>query len=113
MKGTACQAITCRDTVTPEESSFSDAPSETEEIDTSTWHSAYKKLLPSKSIAFLYSDTYNTALREDAQILSIRYDVTAEQALEEFRRFIALKVHLKDGNATLLSPTPLSKYRCF
>ena len=46
-------------------------------------------------------------LTDAAARASLVYDVSAARALEEFRRFVTLKVILKDPDATILSPSPL------
>lgn len=71
-------------------------------------HSSYGSLLPRASIPFLYSKTFADALLGVVLAVCESYNIEREEALEEFRRFIALKVYYKDKDSTFLSATPLS-----
>jgi hypothetical protein len=57
---------------------------------------------------FLFSPRFSEGLQLPAERVAIRYQVTKAQAIEEFRRLIAIKTFTVDEDATKISPTPLS-----
>jgi hypothetical protein len=71
----------------------------------------YRHLLPKsrEGIAFLFSSTFSDALQAPAERAATLHEVTREQAVEELRRLLAIKVFTVDEDATKISPTPLSK----
>ena len=70
----------------------------------------YQQMLPSNpaAIKYLYSSDFAEALDETAFNIAAECRITKEQALEEFRRFIAIKMFTVDDDATKISPTPIS-----
>lgn len=52
-------------------------------------------------------DPLHIALFQPATEISISTGYSPRRILEEFRRFIALKFHCKDTDATIISPTPI------
>ncbi|PMD45493.1 hypothetical protein L207DRAFT_629947 [Hyaloscypha variabilis F] len=70
---------------------------------------AYRHLLPKsrEGIAFLFSSTFSDALQAPAERAATLHEVTREQAIEELRRLLAIKVFTVDEDATKISPTPL------
>lgn len=73
--------------------------------------SVYDQLLPNnpKAIAFLFSSRFREALEEPLLELTSQYELKVEDAIEELRRFLAIKTYTVDTGATKTSPTPLSK----
>ncbi|KAF4618981.1 hypothetical protein G7Y89_g14866 [Cudoniella acicularis] len=69
----------------------------------------YSKLVPRTSVKYLHSPRFVEVIKKAAiqTRVTIIYNVTIDQAVEEFRRLIALKTFYKDQNAEMLSPTPL------
>lgn len=49
-------------------------------------------------------------LQVPAQNLTEQYKVTVNEAIEEFRHLLVIKIFVVDTEATKISPTPLSKY---
>ncbi|KAL2070290.1 hypothetical protein VTL71DRAFT_13316 [Oculimacula yallundae] len=76
---------------------------------------SYKHLLPNPDtgIDFLYSDSLSTVLKETSVRVAAEYGITEEEALEEFRRFMAIKAFTSDEKAKKVSPTALSKQAIF
>lgn len=72
--------------------------------------SVFRTLLSRPGVTFLYSERFDKVLRSTAIITASVHELAVEDALEEFRRFIALKVFIADSNATKISPTPISTY---
>lgn len=72
--------------------------------------SHYRKILPGKpkGVAFLFSPYFWETLLDSAVKAASEYMVTWEEAIEEFRRLIAIKTISQDQYATIISPTPLS-----
>lgn len=70
----------------------------------------YLKLLPQNvsAVTWLFSSQFSEPLSDTARTIASSFNITAKEALEEFRRFIALKVFTNDVNAMIISPTPLS-----
>jgi len=70
----------------------------------------YQNMLPKnpEGRTFLFSPRFSEALQVPAERVAIRYQVTKAQAIEEFRRLIAIKTFMVDEDATKTSPTPLS-----
>jgi hypothetical protein len=64
-------------------------------------HPVYQKLLPQapNGVAFLFSDRFTNTLKGIASKASDDYSVTAECALEEFRRLLAIKAFMSDHEA--------------
>lgn len=58
-------------------------------------------------IAFLFNANFSEALRVLAERIAIDYGITKEAAIEEVRRFLAIKVFAVDEFAIKISPTPL------
>lgn len=73
-------------------------------------HQLYHHILQADAVAFLYSQRLSSALQEPAQRCAMEYDITPERAIEEFRRFIAIKAFINDKNADKISPSPLSMF---
>jgi len=73
-------------------------------------HTAYNVLLSGhpEGIAFLFSPRFSNALYGSAGRLAVEYNITSDQAIEELRRLLAIKVSAEDNNAEKISPTPLS-----
>ncbi|MAD84988.1 MAG: hypothetical protein CL912_18675 [Deltaproteobacteria bacterium] len=73
----------------------------------------YKFLLSSNTagLIFLFSPAYINALKPTAERLVEEYGFGIEKVIDEFRRLLAIKVFSFDGDATKISPTPLSKFR--
>lgn len=74
-------------------------------------HPAYHDLLSDSATAFIFGDAFSEALGVASRECSGIFDVTEEFALEEFRRFLAIKIWTVDVDATKISPTALSKSR--
>ncbi len=70
----------------------------------------YQLMLPKspEGRTFLFSPRFSEALQVPAERVAIRYQVTKAQAIEEFRRLIAIKTFTVDEDATRISTTPLS-----
>ena len=70
----------------------------------------YQNMLPKtpEGRTFLFGPRFSEALQVPAERVAIRYQVTKAQAIEEFRRLIAIKTFMVDEDATKISPTPLS-----
>ncbi|CAG8962309.1 hypothetical protein HYFRA_00005364 [Hymenoscyphus fraxineus] len=60
-------------------------------------------------VYFLHSSRFSDAMKEAAisTHATILYHVTSNQAVEELRRLLALKIHFHDDDGRYLSPTPL------
>lgn len=73
---------------------------------------SYKQLLPDtpQAIAFLFHQQFSEALDTPAQIVATQNGITKENAIEELRRFLAIKTFVHDEFASKISPTPLSKH---
>jgi len=71
----------------------------------------YQNMLPDnpEGIAFLFSSHLSEAVQVTAARIAIQYNITKEEAIEEFRRLIVIKAFTVDVKATKISPTPLSK----
>jgi len=61
-------------------------------------------------IAFLFGSAFSEALQAPAERAAVLFQVTEEEAIEEFRRLLAIKTFKVDEDATNISPTPLSMY---
>lgn len=66
--------------------------------------------LSADAIAFLFSSEFSVAFQDVVEEIGRVYRVSREQAIEEFRRLLAIKTFTFDVNATKISPTPLSKF---
>lgn len=71
----------------------------------------YQRILPNnhEGITFLFSEAFSNAISVPAKQVAKQYQITAETAMEEFRRLLAIKAFTGDKYATKISPTPLSK----
>jgi hypothetical protein len=69
----------------------------------------YQQLLlrSPEGITFLFSTRFSNDLQVAASQLSVDYNVTADQAIEELRRLPAIKAFTEDHNADKISPTTL------
>ena len=79
-----------------------------------------------RGIQFLFSPAFSSAilvspyylknpktcanLKVTAEHVASTYKITQEEAIEEFRRLLAIKAFTMDENATKISPTPLSTF---
>jgi hypothetical protein len=63
-----------------------------------------------RGIAFLFSRDFSNALQVPAERIAIDYGITKEAAIEEVRRFLAIKVFAVDEIAIEISPTALSTF---
>lgn len=72
-------------------------------------HDLLVPLLSVSFVDFLYSERFTKALGSAAAAAAPMYGLTIEEVLDEFRRFVALKVLIADTNASRISPTPLSR----
>jgi hypothetical protein len=54
-------------------------------------------------VDFLFGSEFSTALQDSADQASKIYDITALQALEEFRRLVAIKAFTSDVDTTKIS----------
>ncbi|CAG8975316.1 hypothetical protein HYALB_00010559 [Hymenoscyphus albidus] len=74
-------------------------------------HASFRDLMPNspQTIAFLHGPRFSDAMNEAATAINTTgsFNVTPAQAVEELRRFLALKVFIHDDKAEKLSPTPL------
>ncbi|TVY56172.1 hypothetical protein LSUE1_G009540 [Lachnellula suecica] len=73
---------------------------------------AYRQLLidvRDEGVAFLFSTHFSEAgaLQVPAQRAAAVYKITTQVAIEEFRRLVAIKAHVSDTNANIISPTLL------
>lgn len=68
----------------------------------------YHHLLSAASIRYLFSLKFKKAMATAAMTAAIVYDVMEAEALEEFRRLLAIKVFVVDTKATKISPSSLS-----
>lgn len=73
-------------------------------------HPAYKDLLSRDAVVFIFSKSFHDALRDKANNCPRIHGVSAEKAIEEFRRLLAIKTWTVDFDATKISPTPISKF---
>ncbi|KAL2070285.1 hypothetical protein VTL71DRAFT_13311 [Oculimacula yallundae] len=73
---------------------------------------AYSCLVhPSKvALDFIFSNRLESTLSPAAAQAAVIYGITKEQAIEEFRRFLALSVFASHKMAIELNPTPLMYY---
>jgi len=69
----------------------------------------YQSFLPAPALRYLFSDRFLNGIYPYATKCATEYGITPDQALEEFRRFIALKMFVSDHHALKLGPTTLSK----
>lgn len=70
---------------------------------------AYQQtMLPKEAISFLFSERLLKVLGERAKSLERRNHITGDEALEEFRRLMAIKVFTVDEDAVKISPTSFS-----
>jgi hypothetical protein len=69
----------------------------------------YEHMLPKspEGRAFLFSPRFSGGLQVPAERIAIRYQVTNAEAIEEFRRLIAIKTFTVDEDATKISHTPI------
>ncbi|CAG8948920.1 hypothetical protein HYFRA_00002047 [Hymenoscyphus fraxineus] len=72
-------------------------------------HPGYKTLLAKTPTGIVFVSVFEAAFAQAAERshVQVRFNVTPTEAMEEFRRLIALKVFMKDTYAMLLSPTPI------
>ncbi|KAK7179656.1 ubiquitin-like protein 1 [Paraphaeosphaeria sporulosa] len=70
-------------------------------------HPAYKDMLSPDAVVFIFSKSFHDALREKANNCPRKHGVSAEKAIEEFRRLIAIKSWTVDVDAAKISPTPI------
>lgn len=70
----------------------------------------YEYLLPnnSKAICFVFGSRLSDVLQAPAEHVATVYSVTKEDAVEEFKRLMAIKTYMVDDQSDNLSPTPLS-----
>jgi hypothetical protein len=70
----------------------------------------YHHMLPKtpEGVAFLFGSRFSEALQVAAIRAAIGFKITTEAAIEEFRRFLAIKAFTVDEDANKISPTPLS-----
>lgn len=73
--------------------------------------SVYRQMLLDRpeGIAFLFSPRFFETLQATAENVADEYMITLEEAIEEFRRLVAMKTFADDQYATKISPSPLSK----
>lgn len=64
-------------------------------------------------VEFLFSSRFADTLQKTAQVLALTYRITADEALDEFRRLLAIKVLTEDMDAQVVTPTTLSKFLSF
>jgi hypothetical protein len=64
-------------------------------------------------VVFLFSKAFHDALETKADNCPRKYGVSAEEAVEEFRRLLAIKTWVVDVDAKKISPTPVSKLHVF
>jgi hypothetical protein len=69
---------------------------------------AYQQHMPASAINFIFSKVFSTALQKEASKARV-YGVSAEDAIEEFRRLLMIKVFTADVDATKISPSPISR----
>jgi hypothetical protein len=71
---------------------------------------AYQHMLPKnpEGIAFLFGSRFSDAIQGPSQRVAIISQVSKEEAIEEFRRLLAIKMFTVDEDASKISPTPLS-----
>lgn len=71
----------------------------------------YEQLLPNpdNEIESLFSGAFSTTLQNTSARVAAEYRVTEDEAIEEFRRLLAIKAFTSDVKASKISPTPLSK----
>lgn len=74
-------------------------------------HHAFNKLMSNspEGVAFLHGPRFSNAMKEAAIATNaaVTFNITADQAVEELRRFLALKVFLQDDKAEKLAPSSL------
>lgn len=72
----------------------------------------YHQMLPKnpEGVNFLFNSSFADALEIPAKRLAKEYCITEDEAIEEFRRLVAIKTFTVDQDATKISPTPLSTY---
>lgn len=77
------------------------------------FQAAYSHMLAgnAKGMTFLFGKRFSKALQKPADVVATKYDITKDRAIEEFRRFIAIKTFTVDHDATKISPTPISTYQ--
>lgn len=70
----------------------------------------FHALLPEqpKALELLFGCHLFDTLKETAQETTRGYRSSVEDAVEEYRRLIAIKAYVVDTNATKINPTPLS-----
>ncbi|CAG8948921.1 hypothetical protein HYFRA_00002048 [Hymenoscyphus fraxineus] len=77
-------------------------------------HASFRDLMPNspQTIAFLHGPRFSDAMNEAATAINTTgtMNVTPAQAVEELRRFLALKVFIHDDKAEKLSPTPIMTF---
>jgi hypothetical protein len=80
-------------------------------------HRAYFELFPDddeRRLRFLHSEAFYGTLQHHAETVCGAYNVTPDDAIDELRRFLAIKIHTGDGCGkdypVLLTPTELSKF---
>lgn len=75
-------------------------------------HHAFHQLITDSPqiIAFLYGRHFTTTLKETAENAAEDYGVTPDQAVEEFRRLLALKIFSNDSDGRKIGATPLMNY---
>ncbi|KAF2651102.1 hypothetical protein K491DRAFT_682473 [Lophiostoma macrostomum CBS 122681] len=67
-------------------------------------HRVYLDILPKDAVTFLFSTYFSKALSGEAANV---YGVSSNDAIEEFRRLLAIKAFTVDVNADKISPTPI------
>ncbi|KAF9741386.1 hypothetical protein PMIN01_00925 [Paraphaeosphaeria minitans] len=66
----------------------------------------YRQHLSTAAVNFLFSNAFSDALNTEASMLAQASLISAECAIEEFRRLLVIKVFVVDTEGTKISPTP-------
>lgn len=66
--------------------------------------------LSADAIDFIFEPRFSDSLRVTAERAAKTYNVTPSEAIEEFRRLLAIKTLVFDIDAVKISPTPLSEF---
>jgi hypothetical protein len=93
------------------ESNASKTTSTMPSVRSATIKQAYQRMLPDRpqGVSFLFTPRFTRVLQQAAESVAIEYQITKEDALEEFRRMLVIKAFIVDTDATKIGPTPLSK----
>jgi len=76
-----------------------------------TIHKSFEILLPKPAIELLFKEETTKKLHDAAAKIAIENKTTVEIVLEEFRRFLALKVFLCDVDGKKMEPSPMSRLK--